>query len=645
MTLESIRQSSMDLVILPGLTSYGKKKVGAGKLLRKPRMPRTLPPLTPEEAEGALSKHKGQGSASSPNRNPFADVFDMFDLKSEDGQDHYSPFTSGAPSLVSPPPSESVPTHNAYVFRSPVSNVTSLVHPDDKKYILDPLVRGPTSLGTYVDGKSLSKPFKRRGPGHFPQRAPKHFIEMLDYDCDDVRFFKPPGFTLEHFMNAVADKNNVPLCRVRELMYSRHNVKKLTDLLAIEKIHPRMQSTVNCVHFDPEEKQIPLCEPRVPQHQLLLEMAAMIKQHMRMHMQTDVRTVIKPAPKYSPFYNDALSVPHTEIILYEDDTAEREKATSTMKLESEAPGTDAIIHSARSRYFQDSAMERSHSPFAPPDDVLISPSELAILDSLIAGSTALSLKAHFIDALPDVTPLSSTLVYLNLSFNNFKYLPVEILDLWHLEVLKVRDNPLVELPEDIDRLRNLRLLVVSYCVLTSLPLGLFGLVNLQHLNVAYNKLTALPNEVKYLQKLEELNVEGNMLPALPTGILCMQLSGVRVKNNLMHPLFWKEHTCIVPQRLMDISMLTLVKYQLIPENTSQIHDVVLRMLRGHAVCDCCQGPRFGEGLSMIRPVPRLFGVKQVPIIFRSCSPTCLQAFRSMSGKQMAQLLYGVETGE
>lgn len=79
------------------------------------------------------------------------------------------------------------------------------------------------------------------------------------------------------------------------------------------------------------EKNVPLCEPRVPQHQLLLEMAAMIRMHMRQHMQTDVRTIIKPAPKYNPLYHggDAETVPHTEIILYENDA--QEQATLAMK--------------------------------------------------------------------------------------------------------------------------------------------------------------------------------------------------------------------------------------------------------------------------------------------------------------------------
>ena len=81
------------------------------------------------------------------------------------------------------------------------------------------------------------------------------------------------------------------------------------------------------------EKKVPPCEPRIPQHQLLLEMAAMIKQHMRLHMQTDIRTVIKPAPKFSPAYHggNTMSVPHTEIILYEDDTQERESIATAMR--------------------------------------------------------------------------------------------------------------------------------------------------------------------------------------------------------------------------------------------------------------------------------------------------------------------------
>ena len=45
---------------------------------------------------------------------------------------------------------------------------------------------------------------------------------------------------------------------------------------------------------------IPPAEPRIPQKQLLIEMASMIKQHVRSLMNTEVKSVIKPLPKYTP---------------------------------------------------------------------------------------------------------------------------------------------------------------------------------------------------------------------------------------------------------------------------------------------------------------------------------------------------------
>ena len=57
--------------------------------------------------------------------------------------------------------------------------------------------------------------------------------------------------------------------------------------------------------------------------------------------------------------------------------------------------------------------DSSHQP-------LISPSEVAILECMMAGGSHLSLKAHFINELPVLSPLCRTLTYLNLSFNNFK---------------------------------------------------------------------------------------------------------------------------------------------------------------------------------------------------------------------------------
>jgi len=59
-------------------------------------------------------------------------------------------------------------------------------------------------------------------------------------------------------------------------------------------------------------------------------------------------------------------------------------------------------------------------------DTGLDPTDIAVLDALVSGGAVLSLKAHFIDTIPDISPITTSLRYLNLSFNNFtvsQYLP------------------------------------------------------------------------------------------------------------------------------------------------------------------------------------------------------------------------------
>lgn len=52
-------------------------------------------------------------------------------------------------------------------------------------------------------------------------------------------------------------------------------------------------------------------------------------------------------------------------------------------------------------------------------DAGLDPTDIAVLDALVTGGAVLSLKAHYIQTLPDISPIISSLRYLNLSFNNF----------------------------------------------------------------------------------------------------------------------------------------------------------------------------------------------------------------------------------
>jgi len=60
-----------------------------------------------------------------------------------------------------------------------------------------------------------------------------------------------------------------------------------------------------------------------------------------------------------------------------------------------------------------------------------------------------------------------------------------------------------------------------------------------------------------------------------------------------------------------------------------------------SVCDCCQGALYGPGLRIIRPVSKLHGIKNLPFIFRACSPDCLQNFKN-SKETLSEVLYGVK---
>ncbi|XP_060573580.1 leucine-rich repeat-containing protein 63-like isoform X2 [Ruditapes philippinarum] len=610
------------------------------QLLRKPRAPKPLPPLPVTPAPS------GPGAASKLTE--YFESIDFLDddlaYRSRDPTIRHSPTPSVVPSLVSPPPSESFQRKSVFrtfTYPSPLSHI-SYVSRDEKKFVLDPLFRDQTSLGTYVDGKSLVKPYKPRGPDGLPARPPRrnpeiaHAIDIVD----DIRFYNPPAFTLENFMVDVADVRNIPLRKVRALVYSKENYKKLTKLIAEECIYPPTQDEVHLQHLTPESQEIPAAEPRIPQRQLLIEMAAMIKQHVRSLMNTEVKSVIRPLPKYSPSH-EVGAAPHTEIILVEDDTLEVTSQQQQVRQESELPATDAMFHSARSKYFQGSG--RSRSPFTSNEEGMITPSEIAILDSLIQGGKALSLKAHFIAEMPDISPLTRKLVYLNLSFNDFVTFPTAVLEISQLEILKLRNNPLHDLPADIHRLKKLRTLVVSFCMIQSLPIRLFSLPNLDYLDVSYNRITFIQNEICHLESLRELNVEGNQLPAMPSGALRLDLDRLNVKNNFMHPLFWHENTHNEPQRLMDLVLLNIMKSDL-GKSPGLLPEAVQRMVAHRSECDCCGGPLFGPGLRIIRPVTELFGIKNLPFMFRSCSPQCLKDFRC-SKDTLSDILYGKHSDE
>ena len=56
------------------------------------------------------------------------------------------------------------------------------------------------------------------------------------------------------------------------------------------------------------------------------------------------------------------------------------------------------------------------------------------------------------------------------------------------------------------------------------------------------------------------------------------------------------------------------------------------------MCDCCGGTRYGDGLRTIRPVSKMFGVRNLPFMFSLCSPYCFEHFKTADN--LMEMLYG-----
>ncbi|XP_038658605.1 CCR4-Not complex 3'-5'-exoribonuclease subunit Ccr4 isoform X3 [Scyliorhinus canicula] len=196
-----------------------------------------------------------------------------------------------------------------------------------------------------------------------------------------------------------------------------------------------------------------------------------------------------------------------------------------------------------------------------------------------------------------------------------------------LEVLNLRDNPIMEISSDIAKLTNLRIFDISFCLVSTLPAGLFLLSNLQSLNVAYNKISLISNDIKNLRNLQFLNVDGNELTTLPCELLQLQLKNLRMENNYTNSLFWEGTVRNQPQRLTDLAAVTFSKNHLGQQYTNISKDVQ-DTLNNATICDCCKGPLYGAGLKIIKQRKTIFNTESIPLLFHACSPSCYKWFLS-----------------
>ncbi|XP_040304395.1 leucine-rich repeat-containing protein 63 isoform X2 [Herpailurus yagouaroundi] len=206
----------------------------------------------------------------------------------------------------------------------------------------------------------------------------------------------------------------------------------------------------------------------------------------------------------------------------------------------------------------------------------------------------------FIMTCPDLTPLASQLIYLNLSFNEISYFPTEIFCLKNLQLLFLRNNPITEIPSEIQQLKFLRVFSIAFNLITTLPPGL----------------------------LENLNVNGTDLTAFPPAILKLNLKKLQFENTFTHPTFWKENSLNSPPCLTHLTSLFFLKSNL-DKYYDEIPVEIQELLKCPSTCEWCHGPKFGEGFRVIRSCD-IFGATQLPVLYHVCSSSCYRKVKESS---------------
>ncbi|XP_072542772.1 uncharacterized protein [Salminus brasiliensis] len=454
----------------------------------------------------------------------------------------------------------------------------------------------------------------------FRPRRTFHQSRLLDLLCDHPRYAQPPPcFSLNDFQESAQSVLELtrPDHLLNTMVQSHCNYRKLVDLF-LSELHSGHQSQVANQTLSWEE--LPQAKRRIPQ--IICELVVQV----RMELQARMECVWRSAD------NPLFQTERNSVELWTQDKTRAEHTHPNLYPENEVMSFFPV------KYFQ--GFCRSSSPFQPAAEcVTITLAELAVLECLTQRGTALKLKAHFIAQLPDLSPLHQSLLYLNLSFNDFTVFPVEVCELARLEVLKLRDNPIEEIPPEIEKLLNLKTLIISFCKIKVLPSQFYHLASLQHLDASHNLISSLSNEIKNLRSLQYLNVEGNQLEALPGGILCVSLSELRLGGNYTHPLLWILNSTNSPPSLTHSAAraLALTHPQ---EQYSSLPPAAQLALSRAGVCECCGGPLFGPGLKLIHPVQGLFGLSSVPILFRSCSASCYSSDRNQTHTLTQALLTG-----
>ncbi|CAF1942126.1 unnamed protein product [Rotaria magnacalcarata] len=449
--------------------------------------------------------------------------------------------------------------------------------------------------------RTLNRTPKFKGPPGLPPRQTRSFHDTKSHYSqitDDEAYNIVNQFTFNDFIlqASIAKSHRCEECTLEKAILSKYTYKQICEMVAERVWAERGES--GKIHVQTLVPNIEPFQNRVPMHQIVTEMALVLRQHMSNILGSQLRMNIRALPSWRQKEGA-----HTEILLYESEGGGGGTKNDTKVI----------------------TKENSNSTNLKRD----TGAEIAVLDSLLKTGTHLDLRAFALDHIPDISLMFTTLVAVDLSYNCLRAVPKELFECTKLEHLYLRHNPISLVSSGMNNLKTLVFLDMSFCELhDSLPDSLFGLTNLRHLDVSYNRLTNISSGISNLKNLRQFVCDGNEITCFPSSIICMEnLRLITAKNTWLISQLAQGECSKKPPKLLELLALRLSKYPW-KRLLHKMPDSSKTLLFGAHLCDSCSGLRVAQGYRAIVTCQNLFGIKLLPVLFTSCTPECLQKLLS-----------------
>lgn len=161
-----------------------------------------------------------------------------------------------------------------------------------------------------------------------------------------------------------------------------------------------------------------------------------------------------------------------------------------------------------------------------------------------------------------------------------------------MEALSLAKNCLVSLPDTICHLSSLLELDVSYNQLASITPYLGCLEKLKSIKLAVNRITQLPTEIRGLANLISLDLSQNPLYVLPAEVANLpflrriRCEGCPFDLNLTYTL---KHN---PPSLVELCARTSLVRNINLKNVSYLPPHIINYIKSAKMCSSCNGPYF-----------------------------------------------------